>query len=246
MRATMRQPRTEYSKDAMVRQHLPLVYHVARRMHNSLGAAVQLDDLVSAGSLGLLEAVASFDHRRGLAFSTFAAPRIRGAILDDMRKSDLLSRSARQKQREVSAARTELEQELHRQPTQLELAGELNVPLDMFWRWQSDASSVTVSIDTMKEATPADFTINSCTANERSLDDELSHEEEVELLKTEIEALPERDRLVLTLSYFQGLKLSEIGQALGITEGRVSQLRTRAVATLRGRMAHLRTTACAA
>src|SRR5687767_7973556 len=93
MRAVMRQQkRNESAQDLMVRRHLPLVYHLARKVHNSLGAAVQLDDLVSAGSVGLVEAVETFDHRRGLAFSTFAAPRIRGAILDDMRKSDLLSR----------------------------------------------------------------------------------------------------------------------------------------------------------
>jgi RNA polymerase sigma factor for flagellar operon FliA len=234
----------ESARDALLERHLPLVHHVARQIMRTLSVQVDLDDLVSAGSVGLMNAVASFDASRGLAFSTYAAPRIRGAILDDLRRSDHVPRSIRRKQRQIAAAHEALSGSLDRQPTDRETAEHMGIDIETLWRWRADTEeAVHVSLDQPVNATegrtamPAEL-LQSGSGTET--EDRVNHREEATLLRDEIMRLKERERIVLTLYYFEELKLHEIARVLGLTESRVSQIRSKALLTLRSRMAHIR------
>lgn len=249
MEATMlweayQQQGNESARNALLERHLPLVHHVARQIMRTLSVQVDLNDLVSAGSVGLMNAVASFDPSRGLAFSTYAAPRIRGAILDDLRRSDHVPRSIRRKQRQISAAEESLSGSLDRRPTDRETAQQLGVEIDTLWRWKSDTEeAVHVSLDQPmstsngRTALPAELLRG---ASGLEVEDRVNHGEEAVMLRDEILRLKERERIVLTLYYFEELKLHEIARVLGLTESRVSQIRSKALLTLRSRMGHLR------
>ncbi|MGH7554452.1 MAG: sigma-70 family RNA polymerase sigma factor [Longimicrobiales bacterium] len=232
------------ARDALLERHLPLVHHVARQIMRTLSVQVDLDDLVSAGSMGLINAVASFDPSRGLAFSTYAAPRIRGAILDDLRRSDHVPRSIRRKQRQISAAEEALSGTLERHPTDRETADQLGIDIDTLWRWKADTEeAVHVSLDQPvntahgRTAMPAELLQG---GSGTETEERVNHHEEALVLRDEIMRLKERERIVLTLYYFEELKLHEIARVLGLTESRVSQIRSKALLTLRGRMGHLR------
>lgn len=228
----------------LLARHLPLVHHVARQVLRTLTVEVELDDLVNAGSMGLINAIDSFDRSRGLAFSTYAAPRIRGAILDDLRRSDTVPRSIRRKQRQIAAAEETLSSNLDRQPADREVATQLGIDIETLWKWRSHTNeAVQVSLDQPihtgpgRTAMPADLiegTSGSLT------EEDINHREEVSVLRDEILRLKERERIVLSLYYFEELKLHEIAKVLGLTESRVSQIRSKALLTLRSRMTRLR------
>jgi RNA polymerase sigma factor for flagellar operon FliA len=234
----------ESARDQILARHLPLVHHVARQILRTLSVQVELSDLVSAGSMGLINAVESFDRSRGLAFSTYAAPRIRGAILDDLRRADHVPRSIRRKQRQMAAAQEALSGELERKPEDIEMAHRLGIDIDTLWRWKADTEdAVQISLDQPvnvrdgRTATPADLLEGSTGF---AIEERLTHEEEVGIMRDEILRLKERERIVLSLYYFEELKLHEIAKVLGLTESRVSQIRSKALATLRGRLSRLR------
>ncbi len=234
----------EAARQRLLARHLPLVHHVARQVMRTLTVDVELDDLVSAGSMGLINAIDSFDRSRGLAFSTYAAPRIRGAILDDLRRSDTVPRSIRRKQRQLAAATEALSGELDRTPMDREMADKLGIDIDTLWRWRSDTNeAIQVSLDQPintgpgRTAMPADLIEG---ASGRLTEEIVNHREEASVLRDEILRLKERERIVLSLYYFEELKLHEIARVLGLTESRVSQIRSKALSTLRGRMARLR------
>src|SRR3954470_4312882 len=126
------------ARDALLTEHLSLVHHVARQLERRLTNEVDHDELVSAGTLGLMSAMTAFDANRGLAFSTFAVPRIRGAILDELRKQDHAPRSVRRKTREMSQAREQLMHALGREPSSVEIADALGVDRDTLYRWSAD------------------------------------------------------------------------------------------------------------
>src|SRR5688572_12447092 len=125
------------TRDAVLRQHLGLVYHVAQQLARAGASDLELDDLVSAGALGLIEAFEHFDASRGLAFSTFATPRIRGAMLDEMRRLDRVPRSVRRKARQIDGVAMMLAGALGREPNHDELADGLGIDMATLWRWQS-------------------------------------------------------------------------------------------------------------
>src|SRR3954464_14771970 len=136
------------ARDALLRENLNLVHHVARQLSKSLAVEADFDELVSAGTIGLMTAVKSFDARRGLAFSTFAVPRIRGSILDELRRQDHVPRSVRRKARDISAARQSLAAKLCRQPEDTEVADALGVDVQTLWKWESDVEgAIRVPID---------------------------------------------------------------------------------------------------
>src|SRR5215204_7313508 len=141
-----RRPRTAdaTTRDVVLRQHLGLVYHVAQQLARARANDVELDDLVSAGTLGLIDAFENFDTSRGLAFSTFAAPRIRGAMLDELRRIDRVPRSVRRKTRQLDGATTALASSLGREPEHSELAERLGIDLETLWRWQTERESTQV------------------------------------------------------------------------------------------------------
>ena len=227
------------ARDALVARYLGLVHHVARQVLPRLVDTVELDDLISAGSIGLLQAMTSFDFSRGLAFSTFAVQRIRGAMIDELRSRDWAPRSVRARARQMAAAVRELGSELGREPTARETAMRLGVDLPTYWRWKQDTdNTAVVSLDQAPAGETGAATTLELVADRTAVaaDDDLDREEELAMMRENLLAMPERERMVLTLSYYEELTLREIAEVLGVTESRVSQIRTQAVRKLRGRM----------
>ena len=233
------------ARDRLLNEHLGLVHHVARQLSRSLAADTDFDELVSCGTIGLINAIDAFDLSRGLAFSTFAVPRIRGAILDELRRQDHVPRSVRRKTRDISGARETLTRIFGRPATDKELAEHLGVDLQTFWRWQAETeSAVQVSLDqpaSESEGQPLARGEAFASDSEFSIEDELSKEQEREILQQAIRSLKDQERIVLTLYYFEELKLHEIADVLGLTESRVSQIRAKALSKLRVELSTFRT-----
>ena len=228
---------SESARDQLLNEHLGLVHHVARQVSRTLAVRTDLDELVSAGTLGLMAALESFDATRGLAFSTFAAPRIRGSILDELRRQDHVPRSVRRKTREIAAAREAWIRVNGTAPDDRQLALQLQVDLDTLWRWQADVEGAHhVPLDRTpgeRENTtpvPAETLTDS---EESEVEESLTHEQEVSHLRDAILRLKEQERVVLSLYYFEELKLHEIAKVLELTESRVSQIRSKALSRLR-------------
>jgi RNA polymerase sigma factor FliA len=224
------------ARDLLLRENLSLVHHVARQLARGLAAEADVDELVSAGTMGLMSALESFDVSRGLAFSTFAVPRIRGAILDELRRQDHVPRSVRRKTRAMSSARESLTRTLGRTPGSSEVASELGLDEQTLWRWQADVEgAVHVPLDRSAPdldgltATPAE-----CLGSGEELTDErLSREEDLALLRSALLGLKDQERTVLSLYYFEELKAREIAEVMGVSESRISQIRSKALSQLR-------------
>ena len=234
------------ARDALLRENLSLVHHVARQLARGLAADADIDELVSAGTMGLMTALESFETKRGLAFSTFAVPRIRGAILDELRRQDHVPRSVRRKTRSIALARETLTRALGRSPQPAEVAAELGVDAETLWRWQADVEGVVqVPLDGSASdrdgstLSPADF----LGSGEELIDDRLTREEEVALLREALLGLKEQERTVLSLYYFEELKAREIAEVMGVSESRISQIRSKALSELRAVLTPLHATA---
>lgn len=241
---TYQQRRDPALRERLLEENLPLVHHVARQMSRTLSVQADFDDLVSAGTIGLINAIENFDPSRGLAFSTFAAPRIRGAILDDLRRWDHVPRSVRRKQRTLNAVREELRSSLDREPKPEETAKALGIDLEKLYRWEADAQeAVHLSLDRPIErdgsarSTPLNVLVGD---DAETIEDGINHSQEIERLKEGLLRLSERERLVLTLYYYEDLKLHEIAKVLDLTESRISQIRSKALKSLRAILAPLR------
>ena len=230
-------------RDALLNQHLGLVHHVARQLATRLSTAAELDELVSAGMLGLIQAVESFDKHRGLSFSTYAVPRIRGAILDELRKQDHVPRNVRRRSRELSRARDILAAVLRRPATEEELSRHLRVPQDVIRKWDYDAEGAAIcSLDQPIRTDPSGVTLGETLFDDRlsSVEEILTHEQEVGHLKQAISMLKEQERTVLALNFFEELKLQEIATVLRLSVCRISQIRTAALSKLRDALSVLR------
>ena len=230
-------------RDAILRQHLGLVYHVAQQLARARANDVELDDLVSAGTLGLIDAFQHFDASRGLAFSTFAAPRIRGAMLDELRRLDRVPRSVRRKTRQIDGASMALAGVLGREPGHAELAEGLGIDLATLWRWQTERESThVVSIDGAPGSADASRSAGEWLAGEtgEEVDDAITLGQEAAVLRDALLEIPEQERTVLSLYYFEELKLNDIARILEVSESRVSQIRSKAIQRLRRRLAKLR------
>jgi RNA polymerase sigma factor FliA len=231
------------ARDAVLRQHLGLVYHVAQQLSRARANDIELDDLVSAGTLGLIDAFEHFDASRGLAFSTFAAPRIRGAMLDELRRIDRVPRSVRRKTRQIDGAAAALASSLGREPEHSELAERLGIDLETLWRWQTERESTQVmSIDRTpssgENARGSGEWLAGATGEE--VDDAITLTQETEHLRDALLELPEQERTVLSLYYFEDLKLNDIARILQVSESRVSQIRSKAIQRLRRRLSKIR------
>ncbi|MEP6494800.1 MAG: FliA/WhiG family RNA polymerase sigma factor [bacterium] len=225
------------ARDVLLTENLSLVHHVARQLERKLSNELDHDELVSAGTLGLMSAMTAFDPDRGLAFSTFAVPRIRGAILDELRRQDHVPRSVRRKTRDITTARNALAAKLCRMPEDNEVAAALGVDVQTLWKWESDVEgAIRVPIDRPANdrgeghSSPLDLLH---TDPEDGADEQIGREQEVAMLREAIMKLKEQERTVLALYYFEELKLHEIAEILGLTESRVSQIRSKALARLR-------------
>jgi RNA polymerase sigma factor for flagellar operon FliA len=231
------------TRDAVLGQHFGIFYPVALLWARSRANDVELDDLVSAGTLGLIEAFENFDAGRGLAFSTFAAPRIRGSMLDELRRLDRVPRSVRRKARQIDGARSTLASTLGREPGHAEVARGLGIDLATLWRWQSERESTQVmSIDRKPTRVETARGGNDWLAGETGdeIDESITLAQEVEHLRDAVLDLPEQERTVLSLYYFEELKLSDIARILQVSESRVSQVRSKAIGRLKKKLGKLR------
>lgn len=224
------------AREELIVHYTQLVKYVVGRLALHLPPSVQEEDLIGYGVLGLIEAVDRFDPTRGIKFETFAVTRIRGYILDSLRHLDLLSRSARRQAREVEEAIAQLSQLLGRLPDDAEVANHLNLTLEQYYERLLNANSMIISLDqplTMSGDEP--YTLYD------SLEDphvptpatQLDDEEMKTELVAAIRALPKREQVMISLYYNDGLTMKEIGQAMGVSESRVSQMHARAMLTLR-------------
>jgi len=219
----------------LVEKHAPLVKRIAYHMLARLPASVQVDDLVQAGMIGLIEAARNFDHSKGASFETFAGIRIRGAMIDEIRRGDWTPRSVHRNSRLIAETIAELEATLGRDVKDVEVAEKLDITLDEYHQMLSDASSGRI-IGIEDLGVSEDVLV---TANDRQ-DDQLYEEQATDsfqqaLIKN-ISSLPEREAIVLSLYYNDELNLKEIGEVLSVSESRVSQIHSQALMRLRARM----------
>ena len=230
------------ARERLVLAYSPLVKYVAGRMSSGLPAHVEEADLISYGLLGLISAIERFEPAREIRFETFAITRIKGSIIDELRSLDWVPRSVRAKAREIERANAKLEHKLHRAPTDQEMAAELEVELDDFQEsLMRISNSSVVALDEL-------WTVSDSSGDQVSLLDTIQDEsaadpaQEMDLtdmkdrLADSIARLPEREKLVVALYYYENLTLREIGEVLGVTESRVSQLHTKAVLRLKSRL----------
>jgi RNA polymerase sigma factor for flagellar operon FliA len=231
-------------RDLLLMEHLPTVRYIARRIHERLPQHVDLDDLVSAGVVGLIDAFSKFDHNKRVQFKSYAQFRIRGSILDSLRSLDWSPRELRRKGRAVEEAIRSVTQRIRRAPSEQEIAAEMKLTLAEYQQLLGDLKGLEIGSLHMERS-------------EDSGDEELAYipgapEEDplFRCLKGEIkqrladaiEELPEKERMVLTLYYYEELTMREIGLTLGVVESRVSQIHSSAVVRLRSSLAGLRPT----
>ena len=234
----------EQARERLVVAYSPLVKYVSGRMASGLPAHVDEADLISYGLVGLISAIERFELEREIKFETYAITRIKGAILDELRSLDWVPRSVRSKARDIERANAKLEHRLQRAPTDEEMAAELNVDVEGFHDSLLQISNSTIAaLDEL-------WTVGDASGDSVSLLDTLHDPgapdpatviDATELKDRMAEAiarLPEREKLVVALYYYENLTLREIGEVLGVTESRVSQLHTKAVLRLRSRLSY--------
>ncbi|QNI01549.1 RNA polymerase sigma factor FliA [Halomonas sp. SH5A2] len=217
----------------LMTEYMPLVRRQALTLQVRLPASIELDDLIQAGMMGLLEALGRFDATQGATFATFASQRIRGAMVDELRTRDWLPRSVRRSARAVDETVRRLEQSLGRPPEETEIADAMEMPLGDYQQLLHDTNSGQLlpyeelvadgSEPHNREAVSSPF-------------DHLLDGQQRETLVAAIEALPEREKLLMALYYQEELNLKEVGAVLGVTESRVSQLHSQAVSRLRAKL----------
>ena len=218
----MRTPR-----DTLVQESLPLVRRVALQVASRLPMQVELSDLTQAGVLGLLDAASKYDEAKGVRFSTYAELRIRGSILDGLRALDWVPRSVRRRRRELEAASERLEARLGRSPSETELAAELDLAV-------SDLGPMEPAAEMVESTAELDGVVRDPNAIDPH--EVLAHRELLRILVDAIESLTEKERLVMTLYYYEDLTMKGVGEVLGVNESRVSQIHKKAVRTLRKRL----------
>jgi RNA polymerase sigma factor for flagellar operon FliA len=230
------------ARDRLILHYSPLVKYVAGRVAVGLPANIEQADLISYGIFGLIDAIEKYDRGRGIKFETYAISRIRGSIIDELRAIDWVPRSVRFKAREVEKAYTSLENKNKRPPSDAEIAEEMGVTVDELNHIYTQLSSVSlVALDELMsvEGERGDrLSLVETLEDTKTAGpvDTVEAEEMKIILANAINRLPEREKIVVTLYYYEGLTLAEIGQVLGVTESRVCQMHTKAVLGLRGKI----------
>jgi RNA polymerase sigma factor FliA len=233
-------------RERLILHYSPLVKYVAGRVGVGLPPNIEQADLVSYGIFGLIDAIVKFDITRAIKFETYAISRIKGAIIDELRAIDWIPRSVRYKAREVEKAYAALESRLHRSPTEPEVAQELGISLEELHAIFSQVSFVNViALDELLNVggERGDKVSLVDTLEDTRAEDPVAAfetEETKYLLARAINTLPEREKIVVTLYYYEGLTLAEIGQVLGVTESRICQMHTKAVLQMRSKLSDAR------
>ena len=225
-------------RDRLILHYSPLVKYVAGRVAAGLPQNVEQADLVSYGMFGLIDAIEKFDPERGFKFETYAISRIKGAILDGLRSIDWVPRSVRARGRDVERAFSKLEAKLHRSPTEPELAEELGYSENQLHQVLGQLSLTGMAALDEMLGDRGDSTTLADTIPDQA-DGPMDMLEQRELrsqLKSAIDRMPEREKVVLSLYYFENFTLAQIGEVLGVTESRVSQIHTKSVLQLRSRL----------
>jgi RNA polymerase sigma factor for flagellar operon FliA len=235
---------SDQARERLILHYAPLVKYVASRVATGLPASVEQADLVSYGMFGLIDALHKFEPGRGNKFETYAIPRIKGAIIDELRAMDWVPRSIRFKAREIEKAHSDLEAMLKRQPTEVEMAERLGISRSELHDVVSQISFVSVlALDELVSvgADRGEQVSLIDTLADKQLDPTsgVESQETRGLLAAAINSLSEREKIVVTLYYFEGLTLAEIGEILGVTESRVCQIHTKAVGGLRGQLSEV-------
>jgi RNA polymerase sigma factor for flagellar operon FliA len=226
-------------RDRMLLEHLPTVRYIARRIHERLPQHVELDDLIEAGVVGLIDAFNKFDHTKKVQFKSYAQFRIRGAILDSLRVLDWSPRELRRKGRAVQESIQTLMHKLQRTPTEQEISGELQITLQAYHQLIGDLKGLEIGslhLERTEDSGEEELAYVAGSPNDCPLFRCLQGEKKGRVVDA-IEGLPERERMVLTLYYYEELTMKEIGLALGVVESRVSQIHSAAVHRLRSVLA---------
>lgn len=231
------QKKTPALRDQIIIEYSSLVKIVAGRLSMYLGYNVEYDDLVGYGVFGLIDAIDKFDYHKGVKFETYASLRIRGAILDQIRKMDWIPRTLRQKQRKIDAACQALETRLGRIATDDELATELGITMEDLDQWQSQTKLTgLISLDEYLEQ-GSEVTLDSKLAADYEQPDKLVEKQELKkILLNALESLTEKEQKVIILYYYEELTLKEISLILDVSESRVSQLHTKALQKMKTKL----------
>jgi RNA polymerase sigma factor for flagellar operon FliA len=230
-------------RDRLILHYAPLVKYVAGRVGSGLPAHVEQADLVSYGTFGLIDAITRFEPSREIKFESYAMARIRGAIIDELRSTDWIPRSVRMKARQFERTVAALEAKLQRSPTDEEIADEMDMDVEEIRKFLGQLSLVNVValdellVDDDGSAPRLVDTLRDTAALDPQAMAE--HGEARQLLARAVEQLPEREKVVVSLYYFEGLTLADIGRVLGVTESRICQLHTKAVLHLRSKLADI-------
>ncbi|MDC1294902.1 MAG: FliA/WhiG family RNA polymerase sigma factor [Myxococcota bacterium] len=232
-------------KEQVVIEHEPLIRYIVNRLAVRLPNHIDLDDLYSTGAIGLMDAIDKFDPGKGCKFKTYAEFRVKGAVLDQLRSLDWVPRSVRQKGRKLEAAYSDVEQRLGRAATEDEVADSLGLEIDKFHTMINQVRGISIvnleevrgtNSEGDKAGTFADVVEDVTAENPFAA---LKSRETKHVISDTINALPEKERLVISLYYYEDLNMKEIGKILGITESRVCQIHTKATSRLSGKLRNL-------
>lgn len=236
------QPTAGQDKNELVKAHMPLVRLVVERMRAQVPGFVTKDDMTSAAMMGLMDAAGRFDASRGIMFKTFAERRIRGAIYDEIRKMDWFSRSLREKQGRIGKTISAMEHRLGRSPEEAEVAAELSMSLDDYRHMLNQVCHLgCVSLnETLDERDDGRCFIDMLTDDSPTVQQQMEQSEIAVDLAAQLEKLSEKERLVVSLYYYEELTQKEIAEVLDLTEGRISQLHSQALVKLKVKLSRPR------
>lgn len=229
-------------KEQIVAKYIPLVKYIASRVSLGKNKYMEYEDLVSYGMIGLMDAISKFDSSKGMKFSSYASIRIKGAIIDELRKCRPISKGAMDKLNRYNDAIEAFQREHFREPTIQEIASVMKVTVNDISEIENYINYISVvSLENIIYSDGEDITVMGIIEDKNSPSPEQSYEkeEEVEILAKAIESLKEKDRIVLNLYYYEGLTLKEIGTVLNVSESRVCQLHSRAIRNLRAKMSKM-------
>ena len=224
-------------KDELVRDYLPMVKRIAYHMMTRLPASVEVDDLIQAGLMGLMDAVTRYDDEQGAHFETYATQRVRGAMLDELREADWASRNVRRVGRQIEGAIHALQQRHQRQPSEQEIANEMGLEMQSYYELLNDArGSHLVYYEDLHDVDGDDFLDRFADDTTQGPFEVLASSHFKGALAKSVGVLPDREKMLMGMYYEQDMNFKEIGAVLGVSESRVCQLHGQAIARLRGKL----------